>query len=669
MLRAAMGHDAKGHAGGVVLGLLVVAFGLWRLAPGLSHPSIHNWDEAAHQAVTRGTRASFFRPHIYAADLYPNPPENWMGASVFLHKPTAPFWFGALMMRLVGVTPLALRLGSLLGALAAALCILVLLRQLHAPAAGALGALGFLALPFGYALCQGYMFGDATDCTLAGWVSLAVLALVLSVERDDARLATLAGAATGTAYLCKTALGLAPLGLAMGFAVLGALGVTRRLRWRGLLGFVLALLVVAVPWNLYTAFAFPDVYRFEARHTLDHLFTDAVAQWVRPWDGLLNEVNQTELDPLPPALALVALGFGVVRAVRRRETVVVALVGWVACTWVVLSIARAKVPATAWGAVPGAIALIALLAWEARRSAVALGLVAGAGLSTVLLAHQPWLAGVAQALPSMFAQTRTRPALAVGLLLALGLCSVLGLAARLLPRVRGRGRVGSGLAGAAALLLLGAEVVAQSARAKSLSVDAAVAPMREVGLAIDAHVPEQSVIFLGVERDPACCFDQQDLIFWSGRPAYRREVDLPMAAAHALHPYLVSTAAEPFAEVPGVPAFAEARAFDLLAPGPPPSLPVDATPLALAHAPRLLAFAHGPREGRDDVWVFYVRGQDPQPLQIRFTPREGSPFSVTVPVPRAKQAGAPWVVASVVGPARAGLGAVLVDGEPLPLGP
>lgn len=667
MLRARMRWNANVRIT-VALGVAVAAFGLWRLAPGLAHPSIHNWDESAHQAATRGTRATFFAPHIYPFELYPNPPANWMGSSIFLHKPTAPFWFGALMMRLVGVTPLALRLGSLCGALLAALCMLLLLQRLGEPLAGALGGAAFLALPFGYALCQGYMFGDATDCPLAGWVSLAVLLLVLAVERDDPRLAALAGAATGIAYLCKTALGLAPLGLAAALALLGALGQLRGLRWRGLLAFCGSLLVLAVPWNLYTAFAFPEAYRYEAKVTLDHLFSTEFAQWVRPWDGLLNEVNQTELEPLPPALPLVALGFGAWQALRRREVARVALVLWVAASWLVLSVAKAKVPATAWGAVPGALCLVALLGAEARRSAVGLGLFAGAALSATILGALPQLGRLAAMLPGLFVQTRTRPLLAVGLLLAATLAAALVALRPLVRRLPGLLRLGPAAALGAGLLLLWTMVVAQQARASTLAVDAPVAPMREVGLALDAQVPEQSVLFLGLDRDPPCCFELQSLMFWSGRAAYRRAPDLPVAAAHGLHPYLVSTVSQPFAPVPGVPAFAEARAYDLLRPAPLAPVPAEATPLDRGG---LLAYAHGPRDGDHDVWTFFVRPAELPRFEVLFERTDGTrlrlPASTDTYLLPGRIPAAPWALASVVGPRRSALREVIVNGSPLPL--
>ncbi|RKH33335.1 ArnT family glycosyltransferase, partial [Corallococcus llansteffanensis] len=167
-------------------GLLLVALVIWglaQLAPHLAHPAIYNWDEAMHQAAARGTHDTFFTPHIYKAPLYPSDPRHWWAAHVWMHKPTGPFWFGALMMHVVGVTPLALRLASLLGHLAAAASIYLIARRPAGRLWATLGAAAFLALPFGWQLVQGRFFGDVTDCTLAGCNALAV-ALLFHATRE-----------------------------------------------------------------------------------------------------------------------------------------------------------------------------------------------------------------------------------------------------------------------------------------------------------------------------------------------------------------------------------------------------------------------------------------------------------------------------------------------------
>ena len=176
---------------------LIVAAGIALLAPGLAHPFIFNWDESVHQAAARGTYETFLEPHVYAHALYPERPGDWLHSGPWLHKPPLPFWLAALAMHMTGVSPVDLRLVSLLGEIAAALGLFLLARRAAGRLAALLAALSFLALPFGWTLVQGYQFGDATDCLLGGAVAVAMLLLVTSIEKESSWLAVAAGAMTG----------------------------------------------------------------------------------------------------------------------------------------------------------------------------------------------------------------------------------------------------------------------------------------------------------------------------------------------------------------------------------------------------------------------------------------------------------------------------------------
>src|SRR5215472_14993970 len=144
--------------------LVIMAAGLMRLAPGLAHPSIASWDESAHQAVTRGIRDTGL-PVIYKDPLLPIAPSDWLNAGVFLHKPILPFWLGALLMRITGVTPLALRIVSLCASLLAACVLFLLARRSLGRLLALVLAVAYLTLPFHWRLVQGYQFGDVTDCS------------------------------------------------------------------------------------------------------------------------------------------------------------------------------------------------------------------------------------------------------------------------------------------------------------------------------------------------------------------------------------------------------------------------------------------------------------------------------------------------------------------------
>lgn len=661
---------------------LVVSFGLWMLAPDLGHPGIHDWDEAFHQAAARGTHESFFFPHLWEDPLYPVPPHHWWGAQVWLHKPVAPFWFAALVMHLTGVTPLALRLASLLGQLGAAVASYFLARPLSR-VWGLAASMGFLALPFGWVLTQGLLFGDVTDTTLAGFVSLAMLLLVHSVERDSWRWAAASGAAVGVAILCKTVLALTPLGVALVMAGLRAARLGRGPRLFHLASMYGAAAIVSVPWNAYCAWRWPEVFRTSVWITFGHVSEKLgadVGPWARPLDAIFNEVNGIELGPAPVILPVLAAGWLLVRAVRFREPFAVATALWIWATWGVLTFMNAKVPAIAWGAVPGVLVALAVLARDALRSPV-LACTAVTGVFTPnLSALLPSLARVRELAPSSWVQTRSLAGLAEGA----ALCLVAGAVGAVVLLASRRWRAAVLLPAAAVTLSLGwlffwKMPLGLKAQREQYERKMSTSYTREVGLALDRALPQKSVLWLVSDMEPPGSLEGHGLLFWAGRMAYRRAPDLEAARAKGYHSYLVSSVAEPFAEVPGVPAHAWLRAYDAEVPAPPPAIPAGALRLDVKlGGMEVLGMAAGAATSSKGQYAFFVRSEGPPArLSVSFVLRDGGRISESAEPEAALRsrhslAGVPWFVLPVLGPpttevAAVELGAeairVAVDGE------
>ncbi|RKG80006.1 dolichyl-phosphate-mannose--protein mannosyltransferase [Corallococcus exercitus] len=648
-------------------GLLLVAVVLWglaQLAPHLAHPAIYNWDEAMHQAAARGTHDTFFTPHIYKDPLYPSDIRHWWAANVWMHKPTGPFWFGALMMHVVGVTPLALRLASLLGHLAAGAAIYLIARRPAGRTWATLGAVGFLALPFGWQLVQGRFFGDVTDCTLAGCNALAVALLFHATRENSWRWGLAAGGVVGLGFLCKTGLALTPLGVAATLWALSRLRFCPGPRLGTVVAMVVAAGVVAAPWSLYSARRWPELHDLESRVTRAHLFDDPtvdVGPWRRPLDAVLNEVNRTSFQPLANVLPLIAFCWLLVRAVRKRELETVGLALWVGATWLVLSLGTVKVPAIAWGAVPAVLAALAIAGSDAwRHPTLAALLLAGLG-TPLAIEHLPVLTRLRESLPPSWDQTRTLPGLAEGLVLAFCAAVLTAIVFRLARRPQW---MTVGLGGAASAVLawhLAITLPVEKARYEDEHVDELyVSYSREVGLALSRHTPERSVVFAALDTDPPLSFENLSLMFWSGRMTYRRAPDVALARERGYHPYLVSPLAEPFAPVPGVPPQAALRAYDLEAPLPQPApLPDGLTPLSVRQGNlEVLGFASRGVGHDRDRYAFYARALGPpQPLRVTFHGPDGIVERVLEPgaTLRNPQAlrGAAWFVLPAVGPSRA----------------
>ena len=647
-------------------GLIVVALVVWglaQLAPHLAHPAIYNWDEAMHQAAARGTHDTFFTPHIYKDPLYPSDIRHWWAANVWMHKPTGPFWFGALMMHVVGVTPLALRLASLLGHLAAGAAIYLIARRPAGRLWATLAAVGFLALPFGWQLVQGRFFGDVTDCTLAGCNAVAVALLFHATRENSWRWGLAAGAVVGLGFLCKTGLALTPLGVAATLWGLSRLRFCPGPRLATVLAMVAAAGVVAAPWSLYSGWRWPELHDLESRVTRAHLFPDPtvdVGPWRRPLDAVLNEVNRTSFQPLPNVLPLVAFCWLLVRAARKRDLETVGLALWVGATWLVLSLGTVKVPAIAWGAVPAVLAALAIAGSDAWRHPTLAALLLAALGTPLAMEHLPALTRMRESLPASWDQTRTLPGLAEGLVMVFFAGAMTAVVWRLARRPEWMTGV-LGLAASGVLAWhLAITLPVEKARYEDAHLEELyVSYSREVGLALSRNTPKRSVVFAALDSDPPLNFENLNLMFWSGRMTYRRAPDVALAHERGYHPYLVSPLAEPYAPVPGVPPQAALRAYDLDAPQPQPApLPDGITPLSVRQGNlEVLGFASRSLGHGIERYAFYVRALGvPQTLRVTFHGPDGIVERVLEPgvTLRRPQAlvGAAWFILPALGPPR-----------------
>ena len=639
---------------------LLAAWGVWIYWPGLDHPSLWNWDESIHMAVARGVYATFFTPHIYAHHLYPGYAFNdWVNGEIWIHKPILPFWLGAALMHVLGVTPLGLRLASLAGMTLAGACLYLLLRSLAPRPWAALVAGAFMGLPFAWKMVQGYQFGDVTDCTLAGFEVLAFWLVLRAIETGSDRHALAAGAVTGLAFLCKSALALTPLGAALAMALLGSGGFVKGLRWRQLALFAGAFVALSIPWEIVCAVRWPELNQVEVLHTFGHLTGKSVENWIRPWDALFNEIFEAELAPWPLALPLVAGVWLMVRAFRRREPAAVLVAIWIGAEWFVLTLARVKVPAIGWTVVPALFVALGVAVLDAFGRPVLAAALAGALASPWIAARFPSLARARFHLPDFFFETRARPGLVEGLAVVLA-CLALGLAwrlgRRLAPRLSRAGSFAVATAGLAlaAFLLLARTPQARAEAEAALEVQSLMGYEREVGLALSRETPEKSVIFLGTDREPPSGFAVQNLLFWSGRTTYRRPPDVATAHRAGYHPYLVSPAAQPFREVPGVPASSWLRAYDLDAPAPPPPLPAGVTPLGLwTGGVQMLGWAAEPGDGRHGRYAFYLHTDGPVGrVRVVYRTRAGEEVGWVDPGEALTYAvaGKPWFVVPALGP-------------------
>ncbi len=659
----------------LAMGLLLLV-GVFQLVPDLAHDRISAWDESMHQVVTRHVFDDPLYPTLYDDPVHPlQDLRQWWGSNVWLLKPPGSFWFGALMMNFVGKVPLAFRIGGLLSQLIGALTIYVLARAVVPRAWGLIAGAGFLCLPLGWILTQARFVGDELDLMISGCTCVAIVCLLLAIEKDSMRWAIAAGAATGAGYLTKTFLAMTPLGIA---GVLWFLS-TRRFcagpRMKLVVGMVAGLIVVAAPWNIYAASKWPDVYARAATHTLGFISEksneEGVPGWRRPVDAIFNEAMMGSYDPLPHALALLVGIWVAWRALRKRELVVIAAALWIWATWLGHSVAAVKIHAHLWNSVvAGFIGIAIVLAdvWRSRRLAFA---VTGATLTPWAITALPSFAKVRELVPAFLVQTRAIPGLVEGLVLIL-IGTAMGWALRLRPFERSGEYIRIAASFAATFLLCGVMLYKGNARVNEVAAEARphnnTVYHREVGRAIDAAAPKKSIVMLDHEIHSPGQLEHFNLAFWSDRLVHtgRDPKDYP---ANGFHPYLVSPVAEPFAVLENVPASSWMRAYDLTVPAAPPPIPKDAHPLDVTTGNlKVLGVASGYSDRKHDHYAFFVRSDAvPEALTVSFVTADGIEKVSIAPEATLRSsgrlAGVPWFVLPAVGPPRSKVQALIFGAD------
>jgi 4-amino-4-deoxy-L-arabinose transferase-like glycosyltransferase len=646
-------------AGDLLAVAAIVTVTLVRLAPDLGHDTLWNYDESFHQVVTRHTFDHPLEPTLYDDPVHPKSadPFYW-AARVWLAKPPGAFWIGALMMHLVGPDPLAFRLGALLAQVFAALTLYLFARAVTNRLWALLASLFSVCVPLAWTLTQGRFVGDVLDVELSGLICAAMILLLLGIQRQSLWLFALAGAVTGGGILVKSLLALTPLGVA------GLLWLLSRARlcpgppFKGVALMGGVMVAVAAPWHLYAATRWPDVYILGQKDLLTQLLKSHVAvhapQWQRPVDAIFNEINSALFEPLPHAAILVIGMWLVVRAVRRRELIVVAAAAWLWANWIGHSFASVKVVHHLWGAtVPGFIAVAVVLddVWKSRPLSFAVAW--GAAIPYFLSAF-PALAKLRELAPERW-MARSMP----GLLEGLAIIIVGALLGWLATTVR---RFPTWLAAALASSLLcwtylWKGTTKQSDLAAAARKEFAIVYSRDVGRALDALTPKKSVLVFDKDFDHPGHIETHDLMFWSDRLVVPADAVNDYVQA-GYRPYLVSAAAQPFAPIT-VPAHAWLRAYDASTPlqGPQP-LPEGVRPLDLQVGTlKVLGFATGPGDGRHDRYAFYVRAEGgvPEALPVTFQTRDSKRKSARIEPEatlkhRERLGDAEWFVMPCVGP-------------------
>jgi len=357
------------------LAWLVLAAVCLRVPPA-AHAFLSPWDERYHALVAVNALRHPGAPVLVAEPLAEPPPDDWRHAHVWLHKPPLSTWLMAGSFWLFGESETALRIPSIVASSLLVLAVFALARRLVSVDA-ALAAAAFAAWNARIIqLVAGLRATDHVDVLLVLLVAAGAVAAFRASEELTARRVALVGLATAAAYYAKETPALVVPALL--FFALCARGASWRARIAAPAAALAVALALVLPWQLWTAHAFPDAAAF-ARARGARYFLNVVDHQAGPWYFHLANL------PLDFGwLAPVAVAWLSWQAFRARPELR-PLVYWLALVYGVFTLAATKMQSYVLIAAPAVFVALGGLALDAVQARAPRALLALALAATAVL--------------------------------------------------------------------------------------------------------------------------------------------------------------------------------------------------------------------------------------------------------------------------------------------
>lgn len=178
----------------------------------------------------------------------------------FFHKPPLFYWVDMAAMQVFGVGPFAARMGSLVGAWIMGATLFMALRRWHGPRTAIMALAVMATSPFFFV---GAQYANH-DMLVAGLISAAILALARAVEHPLR--VSLGWLAVGAVACALATLAKGLIGFVLPVLVIGP-WLLMQGRWRQVVGLLhpvawIAFLVVAAPWFVVMQMRFPGFFDY-----------------------------------------------------------------------------------------------------------------------------------------------------------------------------------------------------------------------------------------------------------------------------------------------------------------------------------------------------------------------------------------------------------------------
>lgn len=302
-------------------------------------PFLHQWDERYHALVAKNMVDQPLKPTLHQHVILPSDNENWVGANIWLAKPSFPLWILSGSIACFGANLWALRLPSILLGLLAVYLTFLIGKRIFKAEVGLVAAFLFAINGLLVELGAGRVSSDHVELCFIICVQIAIyFALYVQREKSTVFYPLLVGCFMGFAFLSKWYPALIVLPVWTGL-FLGARGWNFKIYVRHLLWVLIGFSLSALPWLAYMWSTFP----LELKMILTNAATayDAtVENHSAAWYYYLHKIMVVfgELIYIPLAMASYLL----IKAFNKNRRFYLGLMIWILIPLCVFSMADTK---------------------------------------------------------------------------------------------------------------------------------------------------------------------------------------------------------------------------------------------------------------------------------------------------------------------------------------
>jgi 4-amino-4-deoxy-L-arabinose transferase-like glycosyltransferase len=238
----------------------------------LLDPYLNFWDEQYHALVAKSLAKNPLLPVLIANPAIPLDPLVWTENNVWLHKQPLFLWQIAISLKLFGFNEIALRLPSLLMSLLMVPVIYRMGSLLMNRTTGYFAAMLFATAYYPLELMVGAVPTDHNDTSFIFYVTLSLWAFSEYLHTRKTFWLILIGISSGAAILVKWLVGLL---VYSGWGLLILMQNRKNFHIRSFIPLFKSLVItifIALPWQIYIFWKFPNEAAFEYAHAASHFF-------------------------------------------------------------------------------------------------------------------------------------------------------------------------------------------------------------------------------------------------------------------------------------------------------------------------------------------------------------------------------------------------------------